>query len=102
MQWADAFDRKSDVVSNHVEVSADSQLLAIAVKRLAGGSRFLDISQKLKTIRIIVYRAKSGKRVLEYTANPSPSSNFDFALSPEGDSLAVVSDGFLEIVPLER
>jgi|SRR5579863_6002018 len=100
VRWKDAFDRKSDIVSSHVEVSADSQLLAIAVKRFAGGSRVLDVSRKLKTVRIIVYQAKSGKKVFESTVNPSPSDSFDFALSPDGGVLAIVSDGFVEIIQL--
>jgi hypothetical protein len=101
VRWTDAFDRKSDVVNSHVEVTADSQIVAIAVKKFEGGSKFLDISPKLKSVKIVVYQAASGKKILECTVNPPPSDGFDYALSPDGDVLAIVSDGFLEIVQLK-
>src|SRR6266478_3054061 len=100
VQWKHVFNKKSDVVSNHVEVSADGQVLAIAVKEFRGGSRVLDISSKLKSIEVVVYQAKTGEKVLAVSVNPTPSSSFDFALSPLGDLLAIVSDGFMEIVPI--
>lgn len=102
VRWTDAFDRKSDVISSHVEVSADSQMIAIAVEKFAGGSQFLDISQKLKGVRIAVYQAKNGKKISESVVNPSPTDGFDYALSPNGDVLAIVSDGFVEILSLNK
>jgi hypothetical protein len=101
IRWTDLLDKKSDVISDHVEVSSDSQLVAISVKRLTGGSRLFDISRHLKSTRVIVYQAKSGTRALEVFADPTPCSSFDFALSPQGDTLAIVSDEFVEIVPLK-
>jgi len=100
VQWKHVFNKKSDVVSNHVEVSADGQVLAMAVKEFRGGSRVFDISSKLKSIEVVVYQAKTGEKVLAVSVNPTPSSSFDFALSPLGDVLAIVSDGFMEIVPI--
>jgi len=97
--WKDVFNKKSDVVSNHVEVSADGRFIAVAVKKFKGGSQFLDIPRMLKSIRVVVYVAKSGRKALEVPIDPTrSSSSFDFALSPSGDILAILSDGFLEIV----
>ena len=98
VQWLDTFDKKSEVVSNNVQSTADGHIVAIAVKRFAGGSQFLDISRKLKAVRIIVYEAKNGKRVLEIPVQPTPSAEFDFAIGPMGDVLAIVSDGILQLV----
>lgn len=99
-RWKHLFNKKSDVVSDHVEVSADGQFLAIAVKQFKGGSRAFDVSSKLKSINVIVYQVRTGEKLLEVPVNPTPSWTFDFALSPQGDLLAIISDGLLEIVSL--
>lgn len=99
-RWTAEFDKKSDVVADHVEISSDGLLLAVAVVRLVGGSRFLDIDRKLKSVRVVGFQATSGKRSFEIPVNPNPSSRFDFALSPQGDTISIVSDGVLEIHPL--
>jgi hypothetical protein len=101
IEWADAFNKKSDMVDPHVEVGAGGRVLAVAVKTFVGGSRFLDIGPLLRSIKIVVYDAPTGKRVLEMPITPTPASMFDFALSPRGDILAVVSDGSLAIVKLK-
>ena len=74
----------------------------IAVEKLAGGSRLLDIPRKLKALRVIVYEVKTGKKVSDIPLQSSSSSEFDFALSPAGNVLAIVLDGFLEIVPVKE
>lgn len=101
VQWADTFDKKSDVVSDNIKTSSDGHFVAVAVEKFAKGSRFLDIPRNLKAVRIIVYEVSSGKRVMEIPVQPAPSSDFDFALSPTGDLLAIISDGFLEIVTMK-
>jgi hypothetical protein len=103
VRWTDRFDRKSDVVSHHVEVSADGQTLAIAVIRFKrkGWYEFFDMAAKVKSTRLVVYQAQSGKRISEIFVNPNPSLMFDFGLSPAGDILSILSDGFLEIHPLK-
>jgi hypothetical protein len=100
--WTSRFDKKNDVVDRHVEVSAGGQFLAVAVRRFGGGSSFLDISRKLKAVRVIVYRTSDGSKLLEVPVNPNPSAAFDFALSPSGDTLAVLSDEFLEIAAVRQ
>lgn len=102
VQWNTAFNKKSDIVSGHTEVAADGSRLAIAVKTFRGGNRFLDISRKLKGINVLLYQAKNGQRVLKVPVWPTPTSTFDFALSSRGDVLAILSDGFVELVSLMR
>lgn len=104
VQWEDKFNKKHDTVSPEVKISSDGRFAAIAVQRFIGGSRLFDINAHLKAVRIIVYEISSGKNILEIPVEPTPaeatpSYGFDFALSPAGDLLAVVSDGFLRIVP---
>jgi hypothetical protein len=101
VQWKDAFDKKNDSVSDQVEVDGDGQLVAIAVKRFAGGSEGLDIAPKLKAASMVVYQVSSGRRILETRVEPPRPSQFGFALSPKGDVLAIMSDGFLEIIPIK-
>ncbi len=50
-------------MTDHVEVSADGEIFAIAVKTFAGGNRFLDISSHLKRERVVVYKSGDGKRI---------------------------------------
>jgi hypothetical protein len=102
IKWADGFDKKSDVLSDNVKTSSDGHFVAVAVRKFAGGSRFLDIPRNVKGVRIIVYEVSSGKKVLEVPVQLAPSSEFDFALSPTGDLLAIISDGVLEIVTVKE
>ena len=101
VQWADVFDKKSDMVDSHVEVNADGHVLAVAVRTFGGGNRILDIGAHLKSIKIVVYETANGKRLLETPVVPTPSSVFDFALSPEGDMLVAMSDGILTFIPVK-
>lgn len=98
IQWTDSFNKKSDVISNHVEVSSAGTTVALEVNTLTGGSTLLDIPRKLKQIRMIVYKANSGRRALNLSVKGSAPKEFDFALSPKGDVLAIVSDGYLQTV----
>lgn len=102
VRWEETFDKNSDVVSDNIKSSADAHFVVIAVEKLAGGSQLLDIPRKLKALRVIVYEVKTGKKVSDIPLQSSSSSEFDFALSPAGDVLAIVSDGFLEIVPVKE
>ncbi len=97
VQWRTDFDKNSDVVADHVEVSADGEVLSVAVIEFGSGSRFLDISRKVKSVKVVVFRAKNGQRLLATSVIPTPVSRFDFALSPDGKSISIVSDGFLQI-----
>jgi hypothetical protein len=101
VRWAENFDKKSDLVTDNIQHNADAHLVAIAVKRVVGGNRLFDIGPKLKGGRIIVYEARTGKKVSEVSLHPASSPEFDFALSPAGGFLAIASDGFLEIVPVK-
>jgi hypothetical protein len=102
LQWKDTFNKAADQVSNHVEADENGELAAIAVKKFGGGNQFLDIPNKLKGIKVVAYQISTGKRVWEVPVDPLPLSQFDFALSPKGDVLAIISDGFLEIVQSEK
>lgn len=102
IRWTDAFDRKHDTVDGHVEVDRRGSVLAIAVKTFSAGNRLLDISSHLKNIRIVVYEAATGRRLMEIPVTPTPSVMFDFALSPQGNALATVSDGVLTTTPIVR
>jgi hypothetical protein len=53
---------------------------------------FWDTGGRLIAIRIAVYNLSSQKRVMVFNVNPLPTTDFDFALSPNGSKLAVLND----------
>jgi hypothetical protein len=97
--WQDSFD-KHDHVTDHVEVSADGKIFAVAVKTFTGGNRSLDISSHLKRERVVVYRSGEGKRIKEVSVHLDAPSVFGFSLSSDGDLLAIVADENLDIIPI--
>ena len=98
--WQDSFDHHSEVALEEVAESANGGMVAIGVKRLAGGSDMFDIPRHLKSVKVVVYRGEDGSRLKAVQINPAPVSTFSFALSPDGALLAIVADGRLELHPI--
>jgi hypothetical protein len=99
-QWRDSFDRKRDSVDERVRGNESGTVFAVLVKTWAGGSKFFDTNSHLKALRIIVYAAKDGKRLLEVPITPLSSSILDFAISMDGKYLAITSDGELQLIQI--
>ncbi len=70
------------------------------VTQYAGGSGFLDLDAHLKSIRIVVYNSQDGKHIAEVSVHELPKFVFDFAVSPDGKLLTILSDGRLQIMPI--
>jgi hypothetical protein len=70
-----------------------------------GGSKILDISSHLQSAKIVVYKASDGAQLaevpIELRENPGLTMLLlEFALSPDGSQLAVLSGGFLQLTPI--
>lgn len=101
--WRDSFDKRHDQVWREVSVDTRGDRFAVLVETYQGGSRFLDISSRLKSQRVVVYDAKDGKRLVEVPIPKLPKFFFlDFALSPDGKLLAIKCDGELQVVAVDR
>jgi hypothetical protein len=70
---------------------------AIEIGELHGGHRALDIGAKVVSSGIWIYDAMTGKRV--GSIQVPPNSRFEYALSPGGDKVGILSlnDGTLEV-----
>jgi|WetSurMetagenome_2_1015567.scaffolds.fasta_scaffold67788_1 hypothetical protein len=99
-QWRDSFDNKHDLIDYRVRADAQGMFFALLIKTFAGGSDFWDTNSHLKAMKVIVYSASNGKRLLEVPITPLPGSIFDFALSRDGKHLAILSDGELRLIPI--
>jgi hypothetical protein len=89
-QWSATLGR-NETVDEHIARDAIGANFAIAVREWAGGSSFFDKSPKLKGIRIEVRSASDGS-LKKAVSVPSPRDRFDFMLSPDGTSLAILCD----------
>jgi hypothetical protein len=99
LRWQHTFGK--DEGAGELESDESGTILAVAVGKYVGGSKILDISPRLKSLRIVAFRAADGRQVSEVTVQHPPRYPFDyFAISPDGLLLAILSDGFLQIVPI--
>jgi len=100
VQWTDSFDKKTDLVNQSVKSSADGRFAVIAVSHFGGGSRFRDLPRKLAGIKVLMYDVTTGKKLIEIPIAGTQFVDFDFALSPAGDVLAVTCEGILQLITL--
>ena len=95
-KWVDSLDKKHESIDPHIAIDENGSTFAIAVLKSAGGNTFLDLDGHRVGIRIIVYRS-DGIRLAEISVDHLPSYVFDFAISPDGKTVAVLSDGELQL-----
>jgi hypothetical protein len=102
-QWSDSFNRKHDQIQlqSRIAIDDNGDRFAVLVQTYVGGSNFFDINGNLKTERIVVYSSASGKRLAEVPIEKLKSNVFNFQLSPDGKLLAILSDGELELDPID-
>ncbi|MGH9615912.1 MAG: hypothetical protein ACRD28_04150 [Acidobacteriaceae bacterium] len=107
LQWKDYFNRKHDQIDPQVTVDSKGDRFAVLVRTYVGGSKFFDIDGTLKSANIVVYSSASGKRLAEIPVDPpvdyvSSPHIFNFRLSPDGKTLAILLDGDLGIYPINE
>lgn len=99
-RWSDYFNRKHERIHGYAQADASGAVFGVVVGRYNGGNDFLDVDAHLGSIKIVVYDAKTGKRLVATPVDHLPSLVFDFSMSPDGKLLAVLSDGDLQLVPV--
>jgi hypothetical protein len=74
---------------------------AFTVETWQGGSRALDISGKRVASRVVVY-TQTGQQLTAVSLNPVyHRSDFDLALSPDGQRLAILDEGVVTVTNIE-
>jgi hypothetical protein len=99
-KWTDSFKSKHESVEGPVSASENGDIFAVMVTRYVGGSDFLEVDAHLKSTRIVVYSSGNGKHLAEVPVEHLPKYVFDFAVSPDGKLLAILSDGELQRGPI--
>jgi hypothetical protein len=69
-----------------------------AARELSPGIEFTNTDLESEEVR--VYRARDGKRVLAVRINEPVASHDSYALSPDGDQLAVLSESQIKFFPV--
>ncbi len=84
---------KHESLEQKVAVDQGGTAVAVALNTRRG-SDFWDTGRGLQVIArsIVVYSLSLGKRVLTFQLAPPPNNDLDYALSPDGTKLAVLSD----------
>jgi len=98
--WADSFKSRHESIEGPIRVGGNGNVVGVPVTRYAGGSDFLDLDAHLRSIRIVVYNSHNGKHIAEVSVHELPKYVFDFAVSPDGKLLTILSDGGLQIIPI--
>ena len=91
---------KHDFVDAEIRRSADGAIFAVAIKKFSGGSSFFDISPHLSGLRIVVFKSQGLSRIAEIRVPDTPKNRFDFAVSPKGSRIAILTDDYLQVFSL--
>lgn len=75
--------------------------IAVDILTTRGGNQTLDISGHLMAHRIAVYDIERGKEIASIPVNLKYRYRFEFDLSPDGHSLAILEDDAVRIINLE-
>jgi hypothetical protein len=79
--------------ADKIEVSKDGRVAALSLSNIETKRHvFSEASQRLVSTRVEVFNLSLRKRILTVDVTPLPRSDYDFALSPDGSSLAVLND----------
>jgi hypothetical protein len=84
---------KGEALVRKIAVSQDGETVAVSLDR-SKGSDFWDTGKGIKLLatHVLVYDLPLKKRSFTVEVNPPPKSDYDFALSPDGSRLAILSD----------
>jgi hypothetical protein len=84
--YAERFARK-------LVVSQDGKFVAIVIDIVETKRRpFVEDTETIVGKKLAVYDLSLRKRILTLPVTPMPTADFDFALSPDGSQLAVLTD----------
>jgi hypothetical protein len=93
---------KSEGLEEKIAVAQNGSEVAVSLNEWKG-STFWDAG-KSQTIAksVSVYNLAQGKRIFNIELKPSPKSDLDYALSPEGSEVAILSDRRVTVCRLPK
>jgi len=95
----DAVDKKEHL-EQLVSVTPDGKFVAVSAMQTKGG--LLDYSRiKRSQTRILIYDTTLRKRISSVWVDPIPQKDYDFALAPDGSTLAVMVDDKLKVYTVQ-
>ena len=86
---------KGEHIEGDVAASRNGKMAAVSLMRTKGGA--FDTSIRRSSTTVLVYDLERRSVVLRVEVNPLPRSSYHFALSPDGASLAVMTDSTVKI-----
>jgi hypothetical protein len=88
----DQFDTGENL-SGGPKISKDGQVVALSLNTIQIARKILaEPSEVPVATRVAVYDLSLRKRILTINVSPLPKNDYDFALSPSGSKLAILSD----------
>jgi hypothetical protein len=91
---------KSWHVESSVAISRNGKFVAVSLMKTKGGA--FDTSVHRATTKLIVYDLEKQKHIAEIEVAPPPRNSYAFAISPDGESLAVLTDSALQMYRLSK
>lgn len=82
--------------NDEIAISRSGQFIAVALATGKGGG-FWDTNIRTVALNVSVYSIEKQRSILNVPLSPMPVKNCDFALSPDGSKLAILSDGDLSV-----
>jgi hypothetical protein len=86
---------KGEHLEREIAASRNGKMAAVSLMRTKGGA--FDTSIRRSATAVLVYDVEHRSVVLRLEVNPLPKSSFHFALSPDGASLAVMTDSIVKV-----
>jgi hypothetical protein len=82
-------------LESEIAASRNGRMAAVSLMRTKGGA--FDTAIRRSATTVVVYDLEQRRSVLRVNVDPIPKSSYHFALSPDGASLAVMTDSIIKL-----
>jgi hypothetical protein len=86
---------KGEHLEGEIAASRNGKIAAVSLMRTKGGA--FDTAIQRSATEVVVYDLEQRRAILKVKVDPLPKSSYHFALSPDGASLAVMTDSIVKI-----
>jgi hypothetical protein len=91
---------KGEHLESEIAASRNGRMAAVSLMRTKGGA--FDTAIRRSATAVVVYDLEQRRSVLRVNVDPIPKSSYHFALSPDGASLAVMTDSIVKIYDVKN